>query len=109
MFDFGIGARLQDHHLVAVLQRVDPFQRLGAGLLEARRDDRVQPGIHALDAGDRGLDQLPRARVAAPHQLRLCRRVESGQIVRHRANVVDRRGRSPGVDTARHASNREPW
>ncbi len=36
LFDFGVGASLQDHHLVGVGEAVHPFQGLGPGFLEAR-------------------------------------------------------------------------
>ncbi len=49
--------------------------RGGARLVEQRRYHRVDLGVEALDAGDRLVDQLGRARLPASDQLRLIRGV----------------------------------
>jgi len=64
-------------------------RRLGARLLEALDDDRVQLRVHALDARDGRVDQLARARLALADQLGLrggSRRASSSLIGRRYAN-----------------------
>jgi hypothetical protein len=46
-------------------------------------DDGVQVRVHALDALDRGVDELERLDLAAADELGLVEGVEHGQIVDH--------------------------
>src|SRR2546427_8210690 len=88
-------------------------RRLGARLLEALDDDRVQLRVHALDARDGRVDQLARARLALADQLGLRGRIEKGQFVAHQATLrqppagsLVSRTRSP---LPKSGGDRRPW
>ena len=51
-------------------------RRVGARLVEARVNHRVQRRVQALDARDRVVDELARGDVAFAHELRLRRGVQ---------------------------------
>ena len=66
---------------------------IGPRLLRGRASKRgwmtaFSCGLQPLDARDRGVDQLERARVAAAHQLGLRGGVEAGEGVLHAADAT---------------------
>src|SRR5262249_38545492 len=73
----------QEGHTAERTVRQAAVARLHAGAFEEAMDHRVDLRIHALDAIDRGVDQLERARLARPDELRLRGRVQPGQILAH--------------------------
>ena len=70
-------------------------RRLLAGPVEALVDDGVELRVQGLDAGDGGVDQLERRRLAAADQVGLGHGVEAGEVIGH---APDRR--PPGTHEA---------
>jgi hypothetical protein len=68
-------------------------RRVAAGPLELAMDHAVELPVDAFDPGDRGVDELDRLHLVAPHQVGERSRVQIAERVRHRSD-----GSGPDAD-----------